>query len=65
MIKLGMEVKDIETGFTGIATARAEYLYNPPQILLEGIDTTGRPIEWWIPEARAQEVADEAKIAGA
>lgn len=65
MIKLGIQAEDIETGFTGIVTGRVEYLYNPSQVLLEGIDTTGRPVEWWVSELRVKEVVDEAKIAGA
>jgi hypothetical protein len=57
MIKLGMKVRDKETNYEGIVTARAEYLYDRPRVLVENIDSTGRPIEWWYDESRVEEVA--------
>lgn len=51
-IELGAKVKDLETGFKGVVTCRAEYLYHSPKVLVENIDTTGRPIEWWFDEER-------------
>lgn len=56
MIKLGAKVKDKETGYNGVVTGRAEYLYRETQILVENIDNTGRPIEWWIEEERLIDV---------
>jgi len=53
-IQLGAKVKDSVTGFVGTVTARCEYLHHDPQVLAEGIDTTGRPIEQWIKESRAE-----------
>lgn len=53
-IQLGAKVKDSVTGFVGTVTARCEYLDNPPQVLAEGIDSTGRPISQWINESRAE-----------
>ena len=58
MIKLGTKVKDKETKTEGIVTARAEYLYEEPRVMIEFVDTTGRPIEWWYNEARVEEVAE-------
>ena len=58
MIKLGMKVRDKETNYQGIVTARAEYLYDRPRVLVENIDSTGRPIEWWYDESRVEEVAE-------
>lgn len=54
MIALGTKVRDKETGFKGIVTARAEYLYDEPTLLVESIDDTGRPIEWWYKEKRIE-----------
>ena len=51
-IKLGENIKDPVTGFVGVVTARAEYMHRDPMILAEGIDSTGRPIEWWFDENR-------------
>ena len=45
-------VKDEVTGFTGVITARAEYSTDKILYLLEAVDSTGRPIEWWFEEAR-------------
>lgn len=56
MIKLGVKVKDKETGFEGLVTARAEYLHEYPRVLVESTDTTGRPVEWWYPESRVEEI---------
>lgn len=58
MIKLGTKVRDKETKFEGLVTARAEYLYGLVQVLLESVDNTGRPIEWWCNEARVEEVTE-------
>lgn len=56
MIRLGAKVKDKETGFEGIATGRAEYLYGDPRVMVEGLDDTKRPIEWWFEEERLYEL---------
>ena len=55
MIKLGQAVTDNVTGFTGIVTARAEYLHGTPRALVEPtalpvgeVDKKGR----WIDEGR-------------
>lgn len=56
MINLGTKVRDKETGFDGVVTARAEYLYDGFRILVENIDTTGRPIEWWFNENRVEQI---------
>ena len=61
MIKLGTKVRDKETKFEGVVTARAEYLYDSPRVLMENVDSTGRPIEWWQNEARVEEVTTWTK----
>jgi hypothetical protein len=53
-IQLGAMVKDSITGYVGKVTARCEYLDGDPMVLAEGIDNTGRPIEYWIKERRAE-----------
>lgn len=58
MIKLGTRVRDKETKFEGLVTARAEYLYDEPSVLVESVDGTGRPIEWWYKENRVEEVTE-------
>lgn len=54
-VKLGMNVIDRETGFRGKVTAKAQYLYDEPRALVENIDSTGRPIEWWFTMERLEE----------
>lgn len=49
---LDEQVEDTVTGFRGTITARAEYLNSPNQYLLENLDSTGRPIEYWVIESR-------------
>jgi hypothetical protein len=57
-IKLGSKVKDKITGFTGTATARAEYLERPPQVFVEAEATEGgrRAADAWITESRLEVV---------
>ena len=50
---LGDEVQDTLNGMVGKITARAEYLNDEPdRFRVEGIDSTGRPMDWWAPESR-------------
>ena len=58
MIKLGIKVRDKVTNFEGLVTARADYLYGEPQVMVESVDTTGRPIEWWYKEDRVEIVEE-------
>ena len=51
---LAAGVKDRITSFYGVITARAEYLIGSNQYLIESMDHTGRPIEWWTDETRLQ-----------
>ena len=59
-IELGQKVKDSVTGFRGVATARCEYLYEAPVILVESqMLVDGKPIEpLWFPEDRLDLVLD-------
>lgn len=53
MIKLGEKVKDGITGFEGVATARAEYLYGCVRVLVESKKLKdGKPIDEWFDEQR-------------
>ena len=52
---LSVAVVDKVTGFSGVITARAEYATTSPnRYLVENIDTTGRPVEWWFDEDRLE-----------
>lgn len=49
----GDKVRDQVTGYVGRVTARCSYFGNRmTQYLVEGIDSTGRPIEQWCDSAR-------------
>lgn len=50
---LGREVTDSITGYTGKATGVATYIKGPSMVLVEGLDSTGRPMSDWILEERA------------
>jgi hypothetical protein len=48
---LGKKVKDSITGFTGTATARAEYLNSTPSIRVTTLHE-GKIVEEWMDESR-------------
>lgn len=58
MVELGNEVKDIMTGFSGIAVARTDWLFGCSRILIEPTKLNkGNPIEAvWYDEQRVQVV---------
>lgn len=63
MIKLGNRVRDHITGFSGVATGHAEYMYGCTRILIEPatLDRDGKPIDdRWFDEQRVEVVAEEA-----
>lgn len=49
---LGDKVKDKITGYKGIITSVCFSINRPVSYLVEGIDTTGRPISDWVDEHR-------------
>ena len=49
---LGNRVKDKITGYKGTITSVCFSINRPVSYLVEGIDTTGRPISDWIDERR-------------
>ncbi len=55
-IKLGARVKDKVSGFTGIVTARCEYLSEAPRVLVEAqaTESGARAAESWYPETRVE-----------
>lgn len=58
MIELGKRVKDVVTGFRGIAVARLDHLFRYPEIKVEPeqLDENGRPQEGvWFEEKRVEE----------
>ena len=62
MIKLGSEVRDIITGFKGIATGRNVFLYGCVRILIEPAEMyEGKPVEGcWFDEQRIEVIEKKA-----
>lgn len=56
-IELGKKYVDKVTGFSGIATAKADYLYDSNQVLLESL-IDGRPERHWFDVSRVDRVID-------
>lgn len=53
-------VRDNVTGYSGKVTAICHYYHKrPDSVLVEGIDTTGRPIEWWTDVERIEILGEE------
>lgn len=59
-IKLGHKVKDVVTGFEGIATGRAEYLASVPRVQVVRQHTDGKMQEEWIDEGRLEVTSPDA-----
>ena len=59
--ELGVVAVDSTTTLKGKITGRAEYLHAPNGYLVEGIDSTGRPIAEWITEERLREVEEQER----
>ena len=49
---LKKKVKDQTTGYEGTVTAVCEYYDGRISYLVENIDNTGRPVEWWVQSDR-------------
>ncbi len=65
MIKLGSKVKDIITGFEGVAVARTEWLYGCTRIGVDSAELNdGKPVETqWFDEQRLEMTeAQEPKV---
>ena len=45
-------VRDKVTGYSGRITALASYVSGETRYLVENVDSTGRPIEFWYDESR-------------
>ena len=59
MVELGKTYTDKVTGYTGEATARIVYKYDPPQAYLEGGLHDGKPVPAkWFNECRLVEADD-------
>lgn len=60
MIKLGNRVRDLVTGFEGIATARTEYLYGCVHITITPrVGADGKqPDSGWFDEQRGEVIED-------
>lgn len=44
---IGLIAEDQVTGFVGEVTAAAIYKTGSDRVMVESMDDTGRPIEWW------------------
>jgi len=53
-MELNDRVKDKVTGYGGRVTAKSEYITGETRYLVENVDSTGRPIEWWYDESRLE-----------
>ena len=52
--------RDTVTGFIGKKTAYCKYYDGSAnQVLLDGLDNAGHPIQWWFNEDRLEEVGEE------
>ena len=56
---LGKKVKSSITNLIGTVTCVAYYLTSNTKVLVECIDTTGRPIEWWADLERIEVIKEE------
>jgi len=67
MITLGTTVRDMVTGFEGIAMGRATYIFTSPQVLVQprGMQTEGAPIPaQWFEEARLISESSVVEVVG-
>jgi len=64
MIRLGSIVRDSLTGFTGMATARTEWLYGCARVCVEPEELKdGKPIEAsWFDEQRIEIVEERSPV---
>lgn len=57
---LGKTAKDKISGFEGIITARCEYVYGVPRILLTGKCIDGKkPVEYWVDESQIELIKND------
>ena len=57
-IEFGKKYRDRITGFAGVCTGKVEYQSEEQRILLEGVDSTGRPVEQWVCLSRVESVEE-------
>lgn len=53
-VRLHDKVKDKTTGYSGTVTAKSEYITGETRYLVESVDSTGRPTEFWYDESRLE-----------
>lgn len=64
MADLGQKYRDSVTGYTGVATAKTEYMYDAPSVRLTCIGKDGRPEDTWFSEGRLEPANSEKAGAG-
>lgn len=52
-------VREIYTGYIGTITSVAFYVDREPMYLIENIDTTKRPVEFWYGESRLEKMCKD------
>lgn len=61
-IPMGVQARDVVSGFTGMVIARAEYLYEESQVLVAARTGQGSVDSRWIAERRVEQT--DAKAPG-
>ena len=60
---LGIVAQDVVTGYSGRVTALALYITGEITYLIENVDSTGRPCDYWVNESRIVVLDDGAETA--
>ncbi|MBQ1792288.1 MAG: hypothetical protein II008_19085 [Oscillospiraceae bacterium] len=59
MFTYGDKVRYTPTGYEGVVTAHVTYFgKKPDQYMVEALDTTGRPIEYWADEGQLHYIGE-------
>lgn len=59
MIKLNDKVRDEITGYEGTVTALGKFVTGYKNALVESVDSTGRPTEFWYDVKRLEVIKEE------
>ena len=62
MIKLNERVRDTVTGYEGVVTALGKFTTGYKNALVESVDSTGRPTEFWYDVKRLEKTEEEEDV---
>lgn len=62
LVEFGDKAMDLGNDFVGIVTGKAMYSYEEPQVLIENLDSTGRPIQNWVALSRTRIIVSDTCI---